>query len=362
MDIGQIQHKFVDVGGLKLHIAEIGSEIWYSWRYQMLAVADAGFRAIAPDYRGYGLSEQPPEPEKASFEDLDKDLLEMMDCLGIDKLSQKMDHIPKLLRFRGSMGFVYFVRVTTTKLSINDLPERFFLVGKDFGARVAYMKSKEQGIVVIVFLVGKDFGARVAYLFAARHPESVSGVISLGVPFIVPGGSQVDLLPKGCYMSRWMEPGRAEADFGRFNVMTVVRNIYILFSGSELPIANDDQEIMDLVEPSTPLPAWFGMKDLQVYASLYAMSGFRFPLQVPYRSWMRESNIANPKVLAPSLLIVGEKDYSLKFTEDYIKSGKVKIYVPDLKTVFLAEGSHFVQEQFPGEVNKLTIEFLNKHM
>ncbi|GKF51965.1 epoxide hydrolase, partial [Tanacetum coccineum] len=35
----------------------------------MLVVADAGFRAIAQDFRGYGLSES-PAPEKAIFADL----------------------------------------------------------------------------------------------------------------------------------------------------------------------------------------------------------------------------------------------------------------------------------------------------
>lgn len=76
----KIQHKFVDVRGLELHVAEIGTgpvvvflhgfpEIWYSWQYQMIAVANAGFRAIAPDFRSYGLSQQPNEPEKTTFRD-----------------------------------------------------------------------------------------------------------------------------------------------------------------------------------------------------------------------------------------------------------------------------------------------------
>lgn len=39
-------------------------EIWYSWWHQMTAVAKAGFRTNAPDFRGYGLSEVPAEPEK----------------------------------------------------------------------------------------------------------------------------------------------------------------------------------------------------------------------------------------------------------------------------------------------------------
>ena len=79
------------------------------------------------------------------------------------------------------------------------------------------------------------------------------------------------------------EPGRAERDFGRFPAKTVVKNVYILFSRSELPVAQEGQEIMDLVHPSTPLPSWFSEEDLDQYAALYEKSGFRTALQVPYR-------------------------------------------------------------------------------
>ena len=79
-------------------------------------------------------------------------------------------------------------------------------------------------------------------------------------------------------------PGRAEADFGRFDVKTVVRKVYTMFSGSLPPVAADDnQEIMDLVDSSTPLPPWFSEEDLAEYGSLYEKSGFRTALQVPYR-------------------------------------------------------------------------------
>ena len=61
-------------------------EIWYSWRHQMIALATAGFRAIAPDYRGYGLSDPPPEPENATFVDLLSDLLGILDALGLSKV------------------------------------------------------------------------------------------------------------------------------------------------------------------------------------------------------------------------------------------------------------------------------------
>eukprot|EP00262_Sarcandra_glabra_P015642 TRINITY_DN487_c0_g1_i3.p1 TRINITY_DN487_c0_g1~~TRINITY_DN487_c0_g1_i3.p1 ORF type:complete len:313 (+),score=64.86 TRINITY_DN487_c0_g1_i3:227-1165(+) len=309
----QIQHNYVDVRGLKLHVPEIGTgpsvvvflhgfpEIWYSWRHQMVAVANAGFRAIAPDCRGYGLSEQPLEPEKASYQQLVGDLLAILDFFDISK----------------------------------------------------------------VFLVGKDFGAPIVYHFVLLHPEKVSGAVTLGIPYVIPGPHAFSphLFPKGFYISRWQEPGRPEADFGRFDVKTVVRNIYILFSGSELPVAGDDQEIMDLVDPSTPLPQWFTDEDLSNYASLYEKSGFRFPMQLPYRSWPEALDIPDHKVKVPTLLIMGEKDYFLKFPgmDDYIKNKKVKEYVLDLEITFLPEGSHFVQEQFPDQVNHLIIDFLNKH-
>ncbi|TYI87906.1 hypothetical protein E1A91_D04G168800v1 [Gossypium mustelinum] len=119
---------------------------------------------------------------------------------------------------------------------------------------------------------------------------------------------------------------------------------------------------MDLVDSSTPLPPWFTEEDLDVYATLYQNSGFRTALQVSYRCWQWDYGVTNPKVMAPSLLIMGEKDYFMKFPEmeDYMRKGIVKQFMPNLDTTFMKEGSHFVQEQFPEQVNELIITFLNK--
>ncbi|KHN31993.1 Epoxide hydrolase 2 [Glycine soja] len=312
--MAKIQHSEVEVKGLKLHVAEIGSgskavvflhgfpEIWYTWRHQMIAAANAGYRAIAFDFRGYGLSEHPAEPEKETMYDLVDEIVGLLDALNITQ----------------------------------------------------------------AFLVGKDFGAIPGYLTAAVHPERVAAVITLGIPFMLPGPSAVQnhLLPKGFYITRWQEPGRAEADFGRFPVKSVIRNIYTLFSRSEVPIAADDQEIMDLFDPCTPLPPWFSEEDLATYASLYEKSGFRYALQVPYRSLNVETGLSDVKVTVPALLIMGEKDYVINFPgmEDYIRSGMVKNFVPDLEIIYIPEGSHFVHEQIPEKVNQLIIEFLKKQI
>ena len=59
----EVRHRTVTTNGTKMHIAEAGSgslvimchgfpESWYSWRHQLVALAEAGFHAIAPDMRG----------------------------------------------------------------------------------------------------------------------------------------------------------------------------------------------------------------------------------------------------------------------------------------------------------------------
>ena len=64
-------HREVSANGIRLHVAEAGSgplvlllhgfpEFWWSWRHQLVALADAGFRAVAVDLRGYGDSDKPP--------------------------------------------------------------------------------------------------------------------------------------------------------------------------------------------------------------------------------------------------------------------------------------------------------------
>ena len=63
----------------------------------------------------------------------------------------------------------------------------------------------------------------------------------------------------------------------------VVRTVYVLFSGAEIPVGKEGQEIMDLADLSTPLPAWFTEEDLDAYAKLYEKSGFGYPLKMPYR-------------------------------------------------------------------------------
>jgi pimeloyl-ACP methyl ester carboxylesterase len=68
---GPWAHRDVYANGIRMHVAETGEgplvlmlhgfgEFWWSWRNQLTALADAGFRAVAVDLRGYGDSDKPP--------------------------------------------------------------------------------------------------------------------------------------------------------------------------------------------------------------------------------------------------------------------------------------------------------------
>jgi pimeloyl-ACP methyl ester carboxylesterase len=70
---GPWRHREVTASGLRFHVAEHGPEdgplvlllhgfpeFWWSWRHQLVALGDAGFRAVAPDLRGYGATDKPP--------------------------------------------------------------------------------------------------------------------------------------------------------------------------------------------------------------------------------------------------------------------------------------------------------------
>ena len=60
-------------------------ELAYSWRHQLPALAAAGYRAIAPDQRGYGRTSRPEKIEDYDIAHLTGDLAGMLDALDIEE-------------------------------------------------------------------------------------------------------------------------------------------------------------------------------------------------------------------------------------------------------------------------------------
>lgn len=93
-----VEHAQVQAGEVRLHCASMGPadgplvlllhgfpECWVTWRHQLPALAAAGFRAVAPDLRGYGASEKPRGVAQYRIEKLAQDVAELVRALGRER-------------------------------------------------------------------------------------------------------------------------------------------------------------------------------------------------------------------------------------------------------------------------------------
>jgi pimeloyl-ACP methyl ester carboxylesterase len=89
---GSWTHEQAVVGDVRLHYVTAGDEddplvvllhgfpeFWYSWRHQIPALADSGFRVVAPDMRGYNTSEKPPGVANYRMEKLVGDVVGLIE-------------------------------------------------------------------------------------------------------------------------------------------------------------------------------------------------------------------------------------------------------------------------------------------
>ncbi len=86
-------HRYADLGDVRLHYVEAGEgplvlllhgfpQFWYEWRHQIPALVEAGFRVVAPDMRGYNLSDKPPEVQAYRVDLLARDVKRLILACG----------------------------------------------------------------------------------------------------------------------------------------------------------------------------------------------------------------------------------------------------------------------------------------
>jgi pimeloyl-ACP methyl ester carboxylesterase len=91
-----VEHRYVDLGDVRLHYVEAGTgplvvllhgfpEFWYSWRFQIPALTQAGFRVVAPDMRGYNLSSKPKGVGSYRLDLLARDVERLIRALGEER-------------------------------------------------------------------------------------------------------------------------------------------------------------------------------------------------------------------------------------------------------------------------------------
>ena len=87
-----LRHRTIPIHGISLHVVEAGLEngrpvfllhgfpdFWYTWIRQIQFLADHGFRVVAPDQRGYNLSDKPAEIAAYNIDQLAADVIALMD-------------------------------------------------------------------------------------------------------------------------------------------------------------------------------------------------------------------------------------------------------------------------------------------
>ena len=309
-------HRTVRTNGIDMHVAEQGEgpavvlchgfpELWYSWRHQLPALAEAGYRAIAPDQRGYGGTDRPSAVDDYDIIHLTDDALGLLDALGEDS----------------------------------------------------------------AVFVGHDWGAPVVWNLALRAPERVRGVVGMSVPFLPRGPMDpvqaLDALfaDQFFYILYFQQPGVADQDLGR-DTRDTLRRFYAAISAEATaeafrPLPREGTTLRDWLPEPGALPGWLSQADLDLYVTEFTRTGFTGGLnwyRNLKRNWERTQDLDGRKVEVPALFIAGERDPVIAM----FPMAAMSEWVPDLRgTVMIPETGHWTQQERPSEVNAALLQFLS---
>ena len=317
-----ITHRFVEANGIRIHIAEQGAgslvvlchgfpESWYSWRHQLPALAEAGFHAVAPDMRGYGQTDRPPEIDRYALLHLVGDMVGLLDALGAES----------------------------------------------------------------AVIAGHDWGAPVAWHAALLRPDRFPAVIGLSVPFQPRGPVRpTTAMPRTdeavFYQLYFQEPGVAEAELER-DVRVSIRRLLYSASG-DVPRGDANPAgvgmvprrgglLSRLIEPGG-LPSWLTEADIEFFAGEFTRTGFRGGLNWYRnidRNWELLAPFAGTRVMVPALYVAGDRDLVVAFRGMDQVISNLSTFVPNLRgTVMLPGCGHWTQQERPKEVNAAMIDFL----
>lgn len=280
----------IETNGVTLAVDDQGSgdavvllhgfpELAYSWRYQIPALVDAGYRAVSFDQRGYGASSKPPNVTDYSLEILVEDVIGLLDRLGIDKAT----------------------------------------------------------------VIGHDWGSIVGWTAAIVHPDRISRVVSLNVPYrgACVGFPTTDVIrdklaDRFGYVLMFQDEGVVEAMFAA-DPGAWLRGIFSMVAGNKDFLTDDE---------------------FNVFADAFRAGGVTGPV-----NWYRNidanaekfASYLDAPISQPTLMLAADADPVLPVS---LIDGMDR-WVPDL-TTFVIEGSgHWTQQEQPSAVSEAIIEWLD---
>lgn len=330
------QHHSEQLNGITLHFVSEGLEndgplvvfchgfpgLWYSWSKQIPVLAEAGYKVVALDMRGYGGSDQPEAIEAYDLDHVRGDLVALLDYLG------------------------------------------------------------EESAV----FVGHDFGAPAVWNMALAEPDRVQGLVVLSVPYDFDyygrrgvghrGESAPEMLPSEGFAAYaensflhahyFQQVGPAEQELESKTEEFFKRIYWALGAKGELlaSFANGKPGMgyLDVLPESAALPwSWMTADDMAFYTAQYQASGFFGPLaayRVCDRNWQLNARYLGQRIETPTLFIAGEQDPVM------VMSGQESLdfmrwAVPGLQGCeIIPDAGHWVQLEQSDQVNQQMLEFL----
>lgn len=306
---------FVDTNGIRMAVHEQGDgpavvllhgfpELAFSWRHQLPALAAAGFRAIAPDQRGYGYTSVPPAVSDYRVDKLIGDIHGLLDALEL-----------------GSATFV-----------------------------------------------GHDWGALLLWQMAMLAPARIEKLIILNIPHYPRSDEDPISIWRrrygnDFYIVDFQDSNEADLAFARdpahFFDVTMRRNQITRERFDALP---PETKVVSLVNALSKTnhggERLLTAAERAYYASAFTVSGFTGPINW-YRNWThnwQRLDGVDPIVRIPTLFIGADNDVLI--SPEHISG--MKSLVPDLETHMLTHCGHWSQQEKPEEVNRLIVDWLMK--
>jgi len=308
---------FVQSNGIRMAVYEQGKgpavimvhgfpELAYSWRHQIPALADAGFRAIAPDMRGYGQTEGPEGVESYAAAELIKDLVGLLDALGLER----------------------------------------------------------------AIFVGHDWGSLVLWQMAMLAPERIEQLIILNIPHLPRSPiNPVELMRKkfgdDFYIVNFNDSDEADETFGAdpqhfFDVMMRKNQI----TRAQFDLLPPPMKVLSLLKAMARTESGgeplLNNDELTYYVEAFSQAGFRNPINW-YRNFARnwEALEGVDQIIRIPTLFIGATD-DVIIAPEQIEA--MQPLVKDLTVEMLEPCGHWTQQERPDDVNRLIMNWLSRKM
>lgn len=335
--------RYVRSNGIDMAVYEAGKgpavvllhgfpELAFSWRHQIAPLAAAGYHVIVPDQRGYGLTDRPSKVEDYDMVHLTGDLVGLLDALGVEKA---------------------------------------VFAGHDWGGLVAWqMPLLHQSRVTGVIGVNTPF---IPHEMLWLHPSLTKGLTAPDKPFVAnpakdPIAQMREVYNPDMYVLMFEDGDLADRlmahDVARVFRSNMRKGVITAAQYAKLPPQARHMTFLQALsqpEPKTlPGELILTPDELAFYAESFGRTGFTPGInwyRNLSRNWRAGLNV-DQTIKVPSLMIGAEDDVVLS---PAMMDG-MDAHIADLEKHVVAGCGHWSQQEKPGEVTTLMVDWLKRRV